>query len=80
MFAVPENKALKTTSLKESVLLDERNGNGKKFEPERSISPSVGAFDSIAMSEGARLCQLLNPLRPNSDLSQTSHCNIKSIS
>ena len=22
----------------------------------------------------------LNPLRPNSDLSQTSHCNIKSLS
>ena len=30
------------------------------------------------------LCQLsyvnVNPLRPNSDLSQTSHCNIKSLS
>ena len=23
---------------------------------------------------------LLNPLRPNSDLSQTSHCNIKGLS
>ena len=24
--------------------------------------------------------QLINPLRPNSDLSQTSHCNIKGLS
>ena len=25
-------------------------------------------------------CQLINPLSPNSDLSQTSHCNIKGLS
>ena len=25
-------------------------------------------------------CDTINPLRPNSDLSQTSHCNIKGLS
>ena len=35
---------------------------------------------SLVWSFWARIDIMLNPLRPNSDLSQTSHCNIKGLS
>ena len=44
----------------------------------RSQSVLSGAAKTIC--QGSRAPQLINPLRPNSDLSQTSHCNIKCLS
>ena len=37
-----------------------------------------GAAD--VSKEFAYDCLLVNPLRPNNDVSQTSHCNIKGVS
>ena len=41
----------------------------------------TGLFlDRTVMFRTFKVTVLLNPLRPNSDLSQTSHCNIKGLS
>ena len=40
--------------------------------------PSSIAFNTVVQSQSVAM--VFNPLRPNSDLSQTSHCNIKGLS
>ena len=38
------------------------------------------ALTSVKYHDNLLVLMLFNPLRPNSDPSQTSHCNIKSLS
>ena len=37
-------------------------------------------FDGYLGKEAGQRCSSFNPLRPDSDLSETSHCNIKGLS
>ena len=48
-------------------------------EDMRVINHALGKDGSQKLTN-AHLDHLVNPLRPNSDLSQTSHCNIKVLS
>ena len=40
----------------------------------------VNVFDQVCHFGSLPCGERVNPLRPNSDLSQTSHCNIKGLS
>ena len=41
---------------------------------------NVTADDTDELENGCQCSVYINPLRRNNDLSQTSHCNIKSVS
>ena len=45
----------------------------KCFFPRRVIRTNIKAIHEM-------ICESFNPLRPNNDLTQTSHCNIKGVS
>ena len=40
----------------------------------------IGASITLCVLDISRAPVFINPLRPNNDLSQTSHCNIKGVS
>ena len=44
------------------------------------FSPICDSGKLINFELGAVRSERVNPLRPNNDLSQTSHCNIKGVS
>ena len=43
-------------------------------------SQTVSIFDLLEQLDKSAFKRAINPLRPNSDPSQTSHCNIKGLS
>ena len=63
------------------MVFNNKTSNGKLFVEANPVSPPCWVVWSMFILF-KKMCMKVpfNPVRPNSDLSQTSHCNIKGLS